>query len=176
MRCSTCPVTLAIGWSAPCAIPALSPGWRSSFEALLEARAKGQRDDRKRRAHLSVPARRRHGAVSARFGVSRKVRETRQRDFAYARAQRTDSASPRLSPDSLSCCGSGRHLRTALMRSYSLSGQPGTSSYRVSVKREAHGAAGAYIDDALQGWRHRARKRARAAVSRYGRATPPLFC
>ena len=38
----------------------------------------------------------------------------------------------------------------ALMRSYSLSGGPGASYYRVSVKREAHGAAGAFIDDQLQ--------------------------
>src|SRR5205085_3816729 len=38
----------------------------------------------------------------------------------------------------------------ALMRSYSLSGEPGTASYRVSVKREAHGAAGAYIGDELR--------------------------
>ena len=36
------------------------------------------------------------------------------------------------------------------MRSYSLSGGPGASYYRVSVKREAHGAAGAFIDDQLQ--------------------------
>ncbi len=38
----------------------------------------------------------------------------------------------------------------ALIRSYSLSGEPGAPSYRVSVKREAHGAAGAYIDDELR--------------------------
>ena len=38
----------------------------------------------------------------------------------------------------------------ALMRSYSLSGEPGAAYYRVSVKREAHGAAGAYIDDELR--------------------------
>ena len=38
----------------------------------------------------------------------------------------------------------------ALMRSYSLSGEPSTERYRVSVKREAHGAAGAYIDEKLQ--------------------------
>jgi ferredoxin-NADP reductase len=36
------------------------------------------------------------------------------------------------------------------MRSYSLSGEPGASYYRVSLKREAHGAASAYIDDGLQ--------------------------
>jgi ferredoxin-NADP reductase len=38
----------------------------------------------------------------------------------------------------------------ALMRSYSLSGEPGTSYYRVSIKREVHGAAGAYVDDELR--------------------------
>ncbi len=36
------------------------------------------------------------------------------------------------------------------MRSYSLSGEPSAERYRVSVKREAHGAAGAYIDEKLQ--------------------------
>ena len=36
------------------------------------------------------------------------------------------------------------------MRSYSLSGEPGATYYRVSVKREAHGAASAYVDDELQ--------------------------
>ena len=38
----------------------------------------------------------------------------------------------------------------AMMRSYSLSGEPGSSYYRVSVKREAHGAASAYVDDELK--------------------------
>ena len=32
------------------------------------------------------------------------------------------------------------------MRSYSLSGEPNEHRYRISVKRETHGAAGAYID------------------------------
>ena len=34
----------------------------------------------------------------------------------------------------------------ALLRSYSLSGEPSDDRYRVSIKREAHGAAGAYIE------------------------------
>ena len=37
-----------------------------------------------------------------------------------------------------------------LMRSYSLSGELSAERYRVSVKREAHGTAGIYIDDELQ--------------------------
>jgi ferredoxin-NADP reductase len=36
------------------------------------------------------------------------------------------------------------------MRSYSLSGATSAPYYRVSVKREAHGVAGAYIDEKLQ--------------------------
>ena len=38
----------------------------------------------------------------------------------------------------------------ALIRSYSLSGEPSAERYRVSVKREAHGAASTYIDEKLQ--------------------------
>ena len=41
-------------------------------------------------------------------------------------------------------------MRPALMRSYSLSGEPSAERYRVSVKQEAHGAAGAYIHEKLQ--------------------------
>ena len=37
-----------------------------------------------------------------------------------------------------------------LMRSYSLSGEPSAGRYRISVKREPHGVAGAYIDEKVQ--------------------------
>ena len=37
-----------------------------------------------------------------------------------------------------------------LMRSYSLSGEPSARSYRISVKREPHGTAGAYVDEGVQ--------------------------
>ena len=39
---------------------------------------------------------------------------------------------------------------SALLRSYSLSGPPGEDRYRISVKREPQGAAGAYIDARVQ--------------------------
>ena len=39
---------------------------------------------------------------------------------------------------------------SALLRSYSLSGTPSENRYRISVKREPHGAAGAYIDTRVQ--------------------------
>lgn len=38
----------------------------------------------------------------------------------------------------------------ALMRSYSLSSEPGERYYRISVKRELHGVASAYIDDRVE--------------------------
>jgi ferredoxin-NADP reductase len=36
------------------------------------------------------------------------------------------------------------------MRSYSLSGEPGARRYRISVKREPYGVAGAYIDETVK--------------------------
>ena len=38
----------------------------------------------------------------------------------------------------------------ALMRSYSLSDEPSDRSYRISVKREPHGVAGAWIDEKVE--------------------------
>ena len=37
-----------------------------------------------------------------------------------------------------------------LLRSYSLSGEPSETRYRMSVKRNANGVAGAYIADEVQ--------------------------
>jgi Flavodoxin reductases (ferredoxin-NADPH reductases) family 1 len=43
-----------------------------------------------------------------------------------------------------------RRDESALLRSYSLSGAPSEDRYRISIKREPHGAAGAYIDTRVQ--------------------------
>ena len=37
-----------------------------------------------------------------------------------------------------------------LLRSYSLSSEPSARSYRITVKREPHGVAGAYIDETVK--------------------------
>jgi len=61
------------------------------------------------------------------------------------------------------------------MRSYSLSGEPSAERYRVSIKREVHGAASIYIDDPLRSatsWM----QAQHAAVSRCGLTTRPLYC
>jgi ferredoxin-NADP reductase len=38
----------------------------------------------------------------------------------------------------------------ALLRSYSLSGEPSEQRWRISIKREPHGAAGTYVEDGLK--------------------------
>jgi MOSC domain-containing protein YiiM/ferredoxin-NADP reductase len=127
-------------------IPALSAGWRGSFEALLTQERKGGVTTGN--VGLSAAA----GPAPAwrgfrPFRVSRKVRES------------GDVTSLMLEPaDGLSLAAAlpGQFVvlqlgsTSALMRSYSLSGEPNATYYRISVKREAHGAGSAYVDDKLQ--------------------------
>ena len=129
-------------------IPALSAGWRRSFEALLTQEHK--EDGTTGNAGLTAAS----GPPPAWRGfrplrVSRKVREScnvMSLLLEPADGQPVVAALPgqfvvlRLTPPSA----------PALMRSYSLSGEPGAVSYRVSIKREAHGAAGAYVDDEIR--------------------------
>jgi ferredoxin-NADP reductase/MOSC domain-containing protein YiiM len=130
-------------------IPALSPGWRGSFVALLtQAQSGGAVTGN---AGLTPSA----GAHPAWPGfrplrVSRKVRESSNvislelepadgRPLAAALPGQFVAVRLRPVPEA-----------PALIRSYSLSGEPSAERYRVSVKRELHGAAGAYIHDQLQ--------------------------
>lgn len=129
-------------------IPALSAGWRGSFEALLAKEKEGGAIGGN--VGLSAPP----ASPLAWRGfrplrVSRKVRESG--DVISLTLESTDgrplaAALPgqfivlRLKPTS----------KPALMRSYSLSGESSAVHYRVSVKREAHGAASAYVHDELQ--------------------------
>jgi ferredoxin-NADP reductase/MOSC domain-containing protein YiiM len=130
-------------------IPALSPGWRGSFEALLTQEQSGGMATGNTGL---TPA---SGAPPAWRGfrplrVSRKVRESSNVISSVlepADGHRLTAALPgqfiavrlRPAPDA-----------PALIRSYSLSGEPSAERYRLSVKREAHGAAGAYIHEKLQ--------------------------
>jgi ferredoxin-NADP reductase/MOSC domain-containing protein YiiM len=130
-------------------IPALSAGWRGSFEALLtQERSGGATTGNAGLAPASGPPPAWPGFRSLR--VSRKVRESSSvisLVLEPADGHPLNAALPsqfvvlrlRPLPDA-----------PALMRSYSLSGEPSGERYRVSVKREAHGAAGAYIDDKVQ--------------------------
>ena len=129
-------------------IPALSAGWRGSFEALLAQERGGATTGNAGLTPAAGPPAAWRGFRPLR--VSRKARESS--NVISLVLEPTDArpiaaALPgqfivlRLSPASNA---------PALTRSYSLSGEPSAERYRVSVKREAHGAASVYVNDELQ--------------------------
>ena len=81
--------------------------------------------------------------------VSRKTRESGNVTSLGLESQDGQPLAPAL-PGQFIVLRLGPTSAPVLMRSYSLSGEPRAPYYRISVKREAHGAAGAYIDDELQ--------------------------
>jgi ferredoxin-NADP reductase/MOSC domain-containing protein YiiM len=129
-------------------IPMLSVGWRRSFEALLtQARDGGTTTGNAGLNAAAGPPLAWRGFRP--FRVLRKIRESDNvisLGLEPVDGQSVATALPgqfvvlRLEPAA----------GPVLMRSYSLSGEPGASCYRVSIKREAHGAAGAFIGDELQ--------------------------
>ena len=129
-------------------IPALSAGWRASFEALLtQERKGGAATGNAGLAAASGPPPAWRGFRP--FRVSNKLRESDK--VISLTLEPTDGQ-----PAAAALAGQFVVLRLkppsapALMRSYSLSSAPGAARYRVSIKREAHGLAGAYVDEALQ--------------------------
>jgi ferredoxin-NADP reductase/MOSC domain-containing protein YiiM len=116
-------------------IPALSPGWRSSFEALLAGEAG------------LAPAVAAHGAAPGflPMRVSRIVRETH--DVLSMSLERADG-----SPLAVPLPGQFVVLRLQptpsgppIFRSYSLSGPPSAKRYRISVKIEPGGVGGTFL-------------------------------
>jgi ferredoxin-NADP reductase/MOSC domain-containing protein YiiM len=130
-------------------IPALSAGWRASFQALLKrTEACGAATGNPGLAPAAGPPPAWPGFRPLR--VTRKDRESAS--VTSLMLEPTDGHPPanalpgqfvvlRLKP---------APTAPALLRSYSLSGEPGEARYRVSVKREAHGAAGAYIENEVR--------------------------
>jgi ferredoxin-NADP reductase/MOSC domain-containing protein YiiM len=115
-------------------IAALSPGWQQSFRELLEAAAPVQ------------PA----GWVGFRpLRVDEIVAETPAVTSIYlADPDATPLPQPRPGQFlTLRLAGAGD---PAPVRSYSLSSDPGSGRYRISVKREAHGLVSAYLNTALR--------------------------
>jgi ferredoxin-NADP reductase/MOSC domain-containing protein YiiM len=129
-------------------IPALSVGWRGSFEALLTAqREGGATGGNAGLAAASAPSPAWPGFRQ--FRVSRKVRESSE--VISLTLEPTDGQSVGVAlPGQFVVLRLEPGSAPALMRSYSLSEAPGAAHYRVSIKREAHGAASAYVHDGLQ--------------------------
>jgi ferredoxin-NADP reductase/MOSC domain-containing protein YiiM len=129
-------------------IPALSPGWKSSFEALL--RQMSQPGSRTGNAGLASPEQ----MVTAAPGF---------RSLKVARIDRESSSVVSLVlepadalPLTVPLAGQFVVLRLRpkrdappVFRSYSLSGLPDARRYRISVKQEPHGVASTYVSTQL---------------------------
>jgi ferredoxin-NADP reductase/MOSC domain-containing protein YiiM len=128
-------------------IPTLSVGWRRSFEALLRQEREGATTGN---AGLAAVSDQRPAWRGFRpFRVSRKLRES---DNVISLLLEPTDGQPIAAalPGQFVVLRLGPASAPALMRSYSLSGEPGAIYYRVSIKREARGAASAYVDDELK--------------------------
>ena len=118
-------------------IPALSEGWQGSFRELLEQAPDGEP------AALAWEGLRplRVVAIDHESASVISVRLTPADGEPAAPARPGQFLTLRVRPDP-----SG----PPLLRTYSLSGAPDAESYRISVKREPHGAASGYLHTALR--------------------------
>lgn len=128
-------------------IPVLSAGWRASFKALLDQEQTGTTGNAGLGPGSSLPL---AWAGFRQLRVSHKVRESC--DVVSLELESVDGLP-------LSAANPGQFVvlrlttapdTPAIMRSYSLSEEPSDRRYRISVKRELHGAAGNYIDAAVK--------------------------
>src|SRR6202020_1714523 len=121
-------------------IAALSPGWQSSFTALLGSRSDGN-------AGLA-PASAAHPAAPGFRPLNVTAIDQQAADVVSLTMQRAEGEPlPEALPGQyvvLRLPGIGG---APLFRSYSLSGPVSTERYRISVKIEPNGAAGAYLRD-----------------------------
>jgi ferredoxin-NADP reductase/MOSC domain-containing protein YiiM len=120
-------------------IPALSAGWQASFRALLEQAPGGGNAGLARTSpppawpgfrplRVTAIIRESDSVVSIRLEDPDGTPLPAARPGQYLTLRVRPSQAPR-----------------SLLRNYSLSGPPGTDHYRISVKREAQGAASAYL-------------------------------
>jgi ferredoxin-NADP reductase/MOSC domain-containing protein YiiM len=130
-------------------IPALSAGWRSSFEALLEHQSQGGSEaGNPALAPAAQPA-----PAWAGFRPLRVVDKRRESSNVTSLGLEPSDGRP------LVAARPGQfivlRLKPApdapdLLRSYSLSGEPSAQRWRISIKREPNGAAGAYVETGLK--------------------------
>ena len=126
-------------------IPALSAGWRSAFQALLDRERSGS-------AVTGNPGLTPAAGPPPAWTGFRRLRVSRK-DRESASVTSLVLEPPDRQPLAAALPGQFIVLRLrpapdapALLRSYSLSGEPRDDRYRLSIKRETHGAAGAYVE------------------------------
>jgi ferredoxin-NADP reductase len=129
-------------------IPALSAGWRASFQTLLDEERKGTgaRDPASSAAPGQAPA----------WPGFRPMRVAdKQRESMNVTSLILEPSDGR----PLVAAAPGQFIvlrlmpapdKADLLRSYSLSGDPSEERWRLGIKREPHGAAGAYVEDVLK--------------------------
>ncbi|HYK33310.1 MAG TPA: MOSC and FAD-binding oxidoreductase domain-containing protein [Streptosporangiaceae bacterium] len=125
-------------------IPALPDGWKASFKSMLE---QGGAQGNAGLASMSPPPAWpgfRPMAVAAVTPESHSVVSVHLADPDGA------AVPPALPGQFLTLRLPATTATAPLLRSYSLSGSPAASTYRVSVKREPHGAGSQYIHDRLR--------------------------
>ncbi len=124
-------------------IEALSPGWRSSFEALLESHASGTGN-----AGL-VPAAAAHPVAPGFRSLAVTAMEHDSADVLSLTLQSADGQrlSRPLPGQYVVLRLPGSAAGPPLYRSYSLSGPVSTERYRISVKVEPEGAGGTYLHE-----------------------------
>ena len=132
-------------------IPALSAGWRTSLEALLDRERKGNGNGITGNPRLGPPT----GPPPAWRGfrslrVSHKLHESSNVTSLVLEPADGEPLTAALAGQFIVLRLRPRPDGSALLRSYSLSGAPSEDRYRISVKREPHGAAGTYIDTRVQ--------------------------
>jgi ferredoxin-NADP reductase/MOSC domain-containing protein YiiM len=129
-------------------IPALSVGWRHSFEALLTQERQGGGTT----GNAGLTAASGQPPAWPGFRPLRVARKMRESGNVISLVLEPTDAQPLAAalPGQFVVLRLGPGSALSLMRSYSLSGEPGAMHYRVSVKREARGAASAYVDDELK--------------------------
>jgi ferredoxin-NADP reductase/MOSC domain-containing protein YiiM len=127
-------------------IPALSKGWQASFRALLE-----QKDTGTGNAGLTATASPPPAWSGFRpLRVSHKIHETGNVISLVLNSVDAGSLAVPLPGQFVVVRIKPAPDAPTLMRSYSLSGEPNAEHYRVSIKREPLGTAGAYVDEKIE--------------------------
>jgi ferredoxin-NADP reductase/MOSC domain-containing protein YiiM len=123
-------------------IPALPAGWRDSFRALLgPAGAPGAGGNAGLTAVSPPPA----WPGFHPLAVTAIERESESVVSVYLAGPDGAAVPPALPGQFLTLRLTAGDAATPLLRSYSLSGAPGASAYRISVKREPHGAGSRFV-------------------------------
>src|ERR1700756_7294 len=130
-------------------IPALSAGWRTSLEALLDRERKGSGTTGNPGLGPAMgPPPAWPGFRSLR--VSGKLHESSNVTSLVLEPADGGPLTAALAGQFIVLRLRPRTDESVLLRSYSLSDAPSEDRYRISVKREPRGAAGAYIDTQVQ--------------------------